>query len=184
MLRVGMVSSYFLFFCSLISIVVDRNHKENEWFDCCLSSFRSIQSTEVNLPAALSPYCCWASAVLPQSSGLQAWQQGKIIQLLPNIMNVSTNWCLPLRLCFTMCFHCLNITMASFGFFQEDKKKKKVWPEHFKLVQHPNSKSPNGLQVQMVDSHGCGERKGGATLTPTMAVILSICKLCTLACFT
>lgn len=78
-----------------------------------------------------------------------------------------------------MYFHCLNITIASFGFFQEIKK---VWAEHFTLVKHPNSKSPNGLQVQMVDSHDCSARKGGATLSPAMAVILSVCKLCTLIC--
>lgn len=70
-----------------------------------------------------------------------------------------------------MCFCRLNITMASFGFFQELKK---VWAENFTLAKNPNSKSPNGLQVQMVDSNDCRERKGGAMLSPTMAVILSV----------
>lgn len=58
----------------------------------------------------------------------------------------------------------------------------KVWAEDFTLAKDPNSKSPNGLQVQMVDSYDCGVRKGGAVLSPTMAVILSVCKLCTLIC--
>lgn len=60
-------------------------------------------------------------------------------------------------------------------------RKQKVWAENFTLVKNPNSKSPNGLQVQM-DSDDCSERKVGAMLSPTMAVILSVCKLCILIC--
>lgn len=53
------------------------------------------------------------------------------------------------------------------------KKKKKVWAENFTLAKDPNSKSPNGLRVQMADSNDCSTRKGGAELSRTMAVILS-----------
>lgn len=61
-------------------------------------------------------------------------------------------------------------------------RKEKVWAENFTLVKHPNSKSPNGLHVQMVDSDDCSERKGGATLSPTMSDILSVYELCALIC--
>ena len=62
------------------------------------------------------------------------------------------------------------------------KKKKKVWAENFTLAKDPNSKSPNGLRVQMADSDDCSTRKGGAELSRTMAVILSACELRALIC--
>lgn len=60
------------------------------------------------------------------------------------------------------------------GIFSILPRNLKVWAEDFTLVNDPNSKSPNGFQIQMVDSDDCSERKGGAMLSPTMAVILSV----------
>lgn len=56
--------------------------------------------------------------------------------------------------------------MPLFGFFptNQKRKKKKVWAENFTLAKDPNSKSPNGLRVQMADSDDCSTRKGGAEL--------------------
>lgn len=68
------------------------------------------------------------------------------------------------------------------GIFWILPRTQKVWADNFTLVRNPNSKSPNGLQVQMVDGNDFSERKGGAMLSPTMAVMLPVCKLCALIC--
>lgn len=61
------------------------------------------------------------------------------------------------------------------GFFQEFQK---VWAENFTLARDPNSKSPNGLQVQMADSYDRGREEGrrrSVSRCECYSVCLSIC---------